>query len=179
MYELPTKLCGLNIRPDYRAILDIIKALDDRDLSDEEKAIITIKILFVEWEKIENLQEALEQAFSFINLGATKSSNNKAKLMDWEQDFPLIVSSINRILGKEIRSIDYLHWWTFIGAYQEIGDSVFSAVVNVRRKKAKGEKLDKVESDFYLENKELIDFRVKYSSEELEEINRLEGLLDN
>ena len=49
--------------------------------------------------------------------------------MDWDQDAPLIVPAINKVLGGEVRAMPYLHWWTFVGAYMEIGEGVFSSVL--------------------------------------------------
>ena len=86
--------------------------------------------------------------------------------MDWQQDFALIASPVNHVLGFEIRSVEYLHWWTFIGAYQEIGDCTFAQVVNIRTKKSKNQKLDKTEQEFYKRNKHLVDFKRKYSEQD-------------
>lgn len=86
--------------------------------------------------------------------------------MDWGQDFSLIAAPINRVLGKEVRAVEYLHFWTFIGAYQEIGDCTFAQVVNIRRKKAKGQKLDKSEQAFYKANRQMVDFKRKYTAAE-------------
>ena len=49
--------------------------------------------------------------------------------------------------------MQYLHWWTFLGAYMEIGESLFSQILSVRMKKAKGKKLEDWEREFYKENK--------------------------
>jgi hypothetical protein len=83
--------------------------------------------------------------------------------MDWQQDFPMIASPINRVLGTEIRSLEYLHWWTFIAAYQEIGDCTFAQVVSIRKKKSKNQKLDKSDQEFYKQNKHLVDFKRQYT----------------
>ena len=86
--------------------------------------------------------------------------------MDWEQDFQYIVAPINRVIGKEIRSLEYLHWWTFISAYYEIGDCLFAQIVRIRSIKAKGKRLDKQDQEFYKENKRLVDIKSKYSETE-------------
>ena len=65
--------------------------------------------------------------------------------MDGEQDFPFIVGPVNRVLGKEIRSLKYLHWWSFLSAYTEIGDCTFQKIVSIRSKRAKGMRLEKGE----------------------------------
>lgn len=179
MYELPTELCGLKIRSDYRVILDIIEAINDSELNEEEKAMATLQMLYVDWKKIKDYQEAISLAYWFISVGEVGSSTSKPKLMDWQQDFKLIVTSINRVLGKEVRSLDYLHWWTFVGAYYEIGESVFSTIIGIRSKKSKGQKLEKHEQEFYLENKDTIDLKTQYTKEELDEYEQLKNLIDS
>lgn len=92
--------------------------------------------------------------------------------MDWQQDFPLIVAPVNKVLGEEVRAMRYLHWWTWNTAYTEIGDCMFAQVVNIRRKKSKGEKLDKSEQEFYRKNRHLIDFQKQYTEQDEAVISR-------
>ena len=77
--------------------------------------------------------------------------------MSWEKDFDIISSAINKNNSEDIRAVPYMHWWTFIGKYMEIGESVFSTVVSIRDKLQKGEKLEKWESEFYSHNKNRVD----------------------
>ena len=94
--------------------------------------------------------------------------------MDWDQDADIIIPAINRVAGTgDVRAMPYLHWWTFLGYYMEIGESLFSNIVQIRQKKAKRKKLEKWEQEFYRENKKLIDIKAKLSEEE-EEIRRAE-----
>ena len=86
--------------------------------------------------------------------------------MDWEQDYGLLVPPINRVLGREIRSVEYLHWWTFLGAYQEIGDCAFAQVVRVRDRLARGKKLDKADREWYQRNRRLVVFKSRYTDED-------------
>ena len=162
-----------DIRSDWRAILDIITAIDDPDLSEQEKVYTALFIFYRDFESIpiEDYQEAMIQLFSFIALGESeeelKKEKKKPKLVDWEQDFNLIIGQINKVAGKEIRALEYLHWWTFISYYNEIdGDSTFARVVGIRDKKARGKKLDKEERAWYNRNRQLIDLKVRYSDEE-------------
>lgn len=60
----------------------------------------------------------------------------------------------------------YIHWWTFLGYFNEIGEGLFSTVINIRQKKNKGKKFEKYEQDFYQNNKDLIDLKKKYAKEE-------------
>ena len=173
IYELPKSLdvCGVEyeIRSDFRAVLDVCTALSDIDLTDAEKALVCLDIIYTGFADMptDYYQEALKQAFWFINCGSEDDNTRKApKLMDWEQDFQYIVAPINRVVGSEIRSLDYLHWWTFISAYYEIGDCTFAQIVRIRDKKAKGKKLDKEEQAWYKANRKMVDFKHSFSESE-------------
>ena len=86
--------------------------------------------------------------------------------MDWAFDFPRIVAPVNRVMGRDIRSLEYLHWWSFLSAYMEIGDCLFSQIVAIRSKKAKHQKLDKSDQAFYKANRQIIDLKNTYSQAE-------------
>ena len=180
-WELPTSLdvggVGFPIRTDYRASLDILAYYNSPDYNDDEKHLICLKILYVDDIPAELQQEALQTAFGFIDGAQEKDAKITPRLMDWEQDAPLIVPAVNKVLGGEIRSMPYLHWWTFLGAYMSIGESLFSEVISIRRKKAKGKKLEKHEQEFYRDNKSLVNMKQRYSEEEQAEIDRLNEML--
>lgn len=172
-WEFPTSLniggTDYEIRTDYRAVLDLLTALNDNDLTDSDEQIeaymksrVILEIMFPQCDDIpaEHLQEALDKVVEFIDMGITEDSR-KPKTMDWEQDAPILIPAINKVLNCEIRAEKYIHWWTFLGAYMGIGESLFSNIVSIRQKKAKGKKLDKWEMEFYKENKSLIDFKQK------------------
>lgn len=188
-WEFPTSLnvggVDYEIRTDYRAVLDLLTALNDPELTDEDEQMtaymqsqVILQIMFPQFDDIptEHWQEALNKASEFIDMGIVDDSK-KPKTMDWEQDAPILIPAINKVLNCEIRAQKYMHWWTFLGAYMEIGESLFSSIVNIRQKKAKGKKLEKWELDFYKENKSLIDFRQnnQRSDEEKERLREYFG----
>lgn len=172
MYELPTSVtisgAEYQINSDYRAALDIFSALSDPDLDGEEKALAALDIFYPDFLSIpaEHLREAADEMLWFLNCGDEGDNRKRPKLMDWEQDFQYIVAPINRVVGHEIRSVPYLHWWSFISAYYEIGDCFFAHIVRIRSLKAKGKQLDKTDREFYRENKRLVDIKVKYTETE-------------
>lgn len=171
-YDLPTSVevggKEYEIRSDYRAVLDIITALNDIELTTTDKAIISLTIFYPDFDSMQEIEykEALEKCFRFIDLNKEPIEKKTPKLMDWEQDFQYLVAPMNKAIGKDIRTVEYMHWWTFIGYYYDIGECTFSTIVNIRNKKARGKKLEKYEKDYYQLNREIIDFKQHYSSEE-------------
>ena len=128
---------------------------------------------------LELWKEAAQKAIEFIDMGIREDEKARPKIMDWEQDAPIIVTAVNSVLGGEVRSPRQTHWWTFLGAYMEIGESLFSQVLNIRSKKKKGEKLEKWEQKFYAENKALVDLKTQKSErseDEKEAIRKVFGI---
>lgn len=179
-WEFPTSLnvsgVDYEIRTDYRAVLDLLAALNDPELKEADpqdtaymQSRVIMEIMYPDCDNIpaEHWTEAIEKVCEFIDMGIT-DERKRPKTMDWEQDAPIIIPAINKVLNCEIRAQRHIHWWTFLGAYMEIGESLFSNVLHIRQKKAKGKKLEKWEQEFYSENKSLIDFKQKNSRSEEE-----------
>lgn len=181
-WELPTSLeVGgeyWHIDSDFRNILGILMCFNDPEYADVAQDVC-LQLMYTDFENMpyELYDEALKKAVEFIDMGIKEDGTRKPHTMDWEQDAPIIIPSVNRVLGKEVRSLEYMHWWTFFGAYMEIGESLFSQVISVRNKKIKGKRLEKYEQEFYQENKQLVDLKKRYTEEELEEQKRLNALL--
>lgn len=174
------------IRTDFRAVLDLLTALNDRELMDNDPSVnaliqsqLILQIMYPAYKEIPEgcAEEAIRKASEFIDMGMSSGESSKPKLMDWDKDAPVIVPAINKVLGKEIRAEGYIHWWTFLGAYLEITESLFSSIVSIRAKKTKGTKLEKWELEFYKSNKDLIDLdnQEKRSEEEKEMLREYFG----
>lgn len=163
---------------DYRPILDILTALNDADLSEQERIYCALYIFYPTLEEmpVEALQEAAEAMFWFINGGADDKGQMGPRLMDWEQDFRYIISPINRVVGREIRSAEPFHWWSFLGAYMEIGDCTFAQIVRIRDLKARGKKLEKTDREWYNRNRDIVDIKSKYTQKDQELLKELLGL---
>lgn len=179
-WELPksVEINGINhkIRNDcdYRVVLDTISALNDDELSDEDKIECALFIFYDDIDKIEDIKTALFEMFKIINCGEEIDLNEtqEPKIMDWEHDFKNIAPPISRTLGYSVRDSDhYTHWYDFIGAYMEIGDCYFAQIISLRNKQQKGKKLESYEREFYKENKKDIDLPIKLSTEEQEWLN--------
>lgn len=159
------------IRWDFCAALDIFEALKDPDFSDQARAYAALHILYRDADRIpaEYGQEAVERCLWYLRGGREPDPPEikKPRLMDWTQDFPIIVPAVNRVIGYDIRERRRVHWWTVLAAFHEIGgDCLFSQVVGIRSKQAKGKQLDKADQAFYRENKTLIDLHVETTAAE-------------
>lgn len=184
LYELPTELeikgNRYKIRSDYRAILDILKAQNDPELDPDTRTYVLLNIFYPEWRSIppSDLEEAIMAAVEFIDCGNKEEDGRKRPvLMDWQQDAGLIIPAINNVAKMEVRSVPYMHWWTFLGYYMSIGESLFSDVLNIRAKRAKGKKLEKYEKEFERENRDIISLKKKETDEERAEREYLEQWL--
>lgn len=167
------------INSDYRIALLIFQAYDDDELTVEEKHMTCLNCLYTDFDmlKRKDYSTALERAIWFLDGGDMSKKSVNAKIIDWTQDEKIIFPAVNRVAGFEVRSIRYLHWWTFLGYFSETGEGLLSTVLSIRSKKAKGKALDKYEQSIYREHRELIDIKHKLSSEEQAEIDFVNSLL--
>lgn len=165
MYTLPTMVSvgekEYNIRQggDFRIILAVIAALQDKELNDTEKVITALIIFYEDFYEIEDvlqciyIQELMENMYKF--LGANDNSGHKSqyKLIDWVEDEQLIISGINNVMKTDVRGLEYFHWFSFIAAYMAIdGDSTLAYVVSIRNKLYQHKKMEKDEREFYQKN---------------------------
>ena len=167
MYELPITITvnenvySIRNKGDYRMVLDVFAVLNDVELSEQERILTSLIIFYTEFDDVERLfacsEEELtaltEEMFNFFNCGQTSpGANTNVKLIDWDNDEQLIASGVNNVANTEIRSVEYCHWWTFMGYYLAIGESPLSTVVGIRNKIVKGKKLEKYEQEFKRDN---------------------------
>ena len=172
MFSLPTTVTvsGIEypVRTDYRVILEILVMLDDPDLTDGDKTEALLRMFYVNRPSDE--ENALAAFIGFVDPRSQRRaqrSGSSSHIIDWSQDFDLMVAPINHILGCEVRALDHLHWHTFLSAYLEIPpDSVFARVLRIREKLRTGKKLEKYERSWYNKNRDLVHLRQKFSTKE-------------
>ena len=162
MYELPTSVTvndtEYKIRDagDFRVVLGCFSALNDIELGEDYRILASLIIFYEAFEEIEDIptdtdivDKLISEMMIFFNCGKQENDNNRnmPKLIDWDIDFNIIIAAINNVAGKEVR-LGYTHWWTFVGYYMSVGESVLSTVVGIRNKIIKGTKLEKWEKEF-------------------------------
>lgn len=163
--------CEQPIRWNWQSAVDTMESMDDPEISGQERTWSAFKCFYPGLDEMSpvNWGEALERLIWFINGGETSTPDEpkRPKLVDWEQDLPLIVAAVNRILGTDVRGRDDIHWWTFLTAYQEIPDDcTFAQVVGIRYKLSRHKPLDKGEREWYRNNRRLVDMKRRFTAEE-------------
>ena len=185
MYDLPTSIFiednEYKIRDagDFRVVLDCFSALGDIELGEDFRILASLIIFYEDFDEdtIFGLDEDIvvplvKEMLKFFNCGQEDNSNTPSpKLIDWEQDSQIIMAAVNKVAGKEVRLEPYVHWWTFVGYYMSIGESVLSTVVSIRQKILKGEKLEKWEQKYRMENPRYFTWNSKsIEDQELDEL---------
>lgn len=176
------------IRTDYRNVLQVFEAFQDPELTQEEKWIVAIYLMFEDFSCADdvlqvaqngfNLEDAMKQISWFISAGQPEKQVLEKPTYNWKQDEQIIFSAVNKVAGRETRELEYLHWWTFLGYFNEVGEGTFSFIVGIRHKLNKGKKLEKHEKEFLSHNKELVRLEKPKTREEQEQEDAYNALLD-
>lgn len=165
-----------HLNTDFRDVLEIFSYLNDPDQPEWVRWQIAVGLFYEEEIPDEYQSEAMEYLASFIACGE-EDSKPGPRLLDWEQDAQIIAADINKVAGTEVRALPHLHWWTFLSYFRGIGEGQLSTIVSIREKLRTGKKLEKWEKEYYAKNKDRVDLKQRYSTEELEEQERLKKLL--
>ena len=157
--QLPTVLevngNTYEIRTDFRDILRIIAAFNDDDLTDRDKCYVLMATIYKNVRDIpaEDTVAAYDAAISFMECSPREDAPSP-RVINWEKDEQLLFPAINKVAGFEVRSVPYLHWWTFLGYFQGIDkEDTWGYILMLRQKKARGKKLETYEKEFWSANR--------------------------
>lgn len=192
MYELPTSITiedrqyQITNNGDYRVILDCFSALSDNELSEDEQVLASLLIFYNEFADLDDLpddpelrNQLITEMCKFFNCGQEDiGASTSQKVIDWESDSTIVAAAINNVAHTEIRSIPYCHWWTFMGYYLSVGESVLSTVVSIRDKLNRGKELEKWEKEFKANNPQYFNWKKK-SKEQLDLDEYVKNLWNN
>ena len=177
--EIDNKSYPITNRGDFRMILDCFSALSDKEIPQQYRIMDSLKIFYEDINSDEdivnvfgkNVEQAVKQMYSFFDCFqdsiGMKASHN---LIDWESDAQLVCAAVNNVAQTEIRSEPYLHWFTFMGYYISVGESMLATVVGIRDKKHRGKKLEKYEKEFVNNNPQyFIERQTDFEKQEAED----------
>ena len=149
------------IHADYRDILEIFSYLQDPDLPEFIRWSVALGLFYDGPVPEGDMAEAAEYFRRFVSCGTEEEQNPGPQLIDWQQDAQDIISDVNKVAGREIRELPFLHWWTFLGWFHAIGEGQLSSLVAVREKLRRGKKLEGWEQEYYRRNKSRVQMRKK------------------
>lgn len=176
--EIGGKSYAITNRGDYRVILDCFSALNDEEIPMKFRVLDAMKIFF---EDIggdadditvyktfgEHFKEAQQKMNDFFNCNQLVVGYKvDHKLIDWENDAQMVCAAINNVAQTEIRSEPFVHWFTFMGYYISVQESVLSTVVSIRDKLARHKKLEKYEREYVNNNPQYFKTREEIEEEE-------------
>ena len=161
------------LHTDFRDILEIFSYLEDPDLPEYIRWLVALGLFYKEPLTDAHFQKGAAYFHWFVSGGRDEKTQPGPKLLDWEQDAQMIVADVNKVAGREIRELPYVHWWTFLSWFHGIGEGQLSTVVSIRQKRQEGKKLSDWEADYYRRNRALVDLPTKISREEREEKQKL------
>lgn len=172
------------IRTDYRDILDVVCWLSgkaDPQLKPEERWYIAMRLFYPDFTAMPADAWGAATAFlqEFLQAGRPEPQPGTPQLMDWQQDAPLIAAGIRQAAGCDVRSLPYLHWWSFLACFDAIGQGSFATVVAIRDKLRRGKRLEAWELEFYRTHRAAVELRRPDTDEADAEKQRLLALLDD
>lgn len=116
---------GNDIYTDFRNMLRLEPVLDDPELSESEKAVACLLLLYGE-DIPEDFEAAYGELIWFYHRGQTpeKPKGRITKLFDFEEDSAYIVGSFLAEYRIDLTNADfYLHWWQFMTLFVALPDN--------------------------------------------------------
>ena len=170
------------VHTDFRDVLEILRWLGGRadpELDAGGRWYVAMRLFYPEFAAMpqEVWPRATEFLTEFLAAGHRAAARPGPPLMDWQQDAPLIAAGISRAAGQDVRTLPYLHWWSFLALFDAIGEGSFATVVAIRDKLRRGKRLENWELDYYRTHREAVELRAPASAAENAEKQRLLALL--
>lgn len=167
------------INCDFETGIAIMQQLERTDLSDIEKAYVARGILFVDPIPPAQWAEADDRAAWFLDGGwglSESVGSPTGRLYSWSQDLRFIIQATDKVLGYSSRATEDLHWWTFLGAFSEIDESVFGMLVHQRRLRQTG-KQSREDKEWWSDNIGIAKLKTCESDEDRGKKQEFEELL--
>ncbi len=159
------RTCRINAS--YHTCLTIIMAFEDNTLTNAEKAMLLLDLLYID--KPSNFNMAFEKGIQFLDCGeVSKGSVGEPsdRKYSFTHDEKYIYSGVNRVLNGRLSMGEFVHWWEFVMAFMELPENcIMSRIIYFRTQFAKG-KLTKEEKQVYYENRSMFELPINLTVEE-------------
>lgn len=170
--SFPDEWQGYKLNTDFRIGIMIALATSDNSLSDEEKSIVVLNLLF-EDDYPESTQEIGECIEWFMNGWATDhfKKSGGVEVMNFDADQGRIYSAFLMQYKIDL-NIEDMHFWKFMLLLTNLEECTFTRVIDIRAKKLDS-KMNKEERKYYVEAKKMYSItRENIKTEEEKEAER-------
>lgn len=178
--ELPEEYEGYLIRTDFRIGIQIRLALEDNELTEQEKIGVSLDLLFGNGKP--PIETALNALLWYLKCGkeeVTESEDEadgreEAEELQPQRNFSFdvddvrIYTAFRKAYGIDLKTAR-IHWFDFIGLMNDLGECAFTSVVDIRGKDIS--KLPKQQRNEYLKLKNKYALPQIYTEEEEAAIN--------
>lgn len=114
---------NLRIRTDFRESIKFEMLMQDSNITQKEKIILTLKLYYYDISQIKDIKLAIDEILWFYRCGKEiqeQKENGKKiekktqkKIYSYEFDDEYIYSAFLEQYKIDLNSIKYLHWWKF------------------------------------------------------------------
>ena len=192
---LPEDYEGYPIDADFQIGIQIMQAFEDEELSEQERMMVAISLLFLGCDKEyeeedeksipfpDSYQTAAEGVLWFLKeWNHDKESNDngkdKVRVLDFDIDQWRIYSGFRQHYNINLNT-DKLHYWEFMGLLTTFPDCAFTKVIDIRAKEITN-KMSAEERSAYKKLKERYALKqrtVMYTDEEIQAIDEYDRMM--
>lgn len=148
-----------DINYDYRTIIKILIALEDKELTESEKAYVLLHNLYKTDILDEDIEVALKKGVKFIDGGEEIASTqiNEKRVYSFTKDNKYIFGGISQTHNIDLSEKSNMHWWVFLSLFMDMSPNcTFGELVYYRKRKNEN-KLTKEEKEQYRKIKKIVD----------------------
>lgn len=185
--KLPTEYEGFPIDTDFGIGIQIMQALENEKLTQQEKIGTALYLLFLTEDSegnplpIPDAQTAINGLMWFLTdwNHDNNKSEDKTKVTDWDIDQWRIYSGFRQHYGINLQT-DNLHFWEFMALLTTLPECAYTRVVDIRSKKPN--KMSKEEKSMYARLKEVYALKqpkaVEYTDEQKQAIDDFDRMME-
>lgn len=164
-----------DIDTDFKTALECMQIVDDESISDTERSIAIVVMLF--GEDIDVNDETLLLATLYLQCGKTNEEQSSGTHdMDFEQDETYIEASFMSDYHIDL-SKEEMHWWRFCTLISGLTDNCILNQIRGIRNFDMNDLPDNKSKQKMRKAKEQVALKNKLSNQELEELDEFEKLL--
>lgn len=185
---LPTEYEGFKIDPDFQIGIQIMQALEDDELTEQERTATALSLLFMQEDEegiplpLPDAQTAIEGLMWFLTDWSHDRHKKKdeAPVMDFDIDQWRIYSAFWQHYRINLNTAK-LHYWEFMGLLTTLPECAFTRVVDIRSKVITS-KMGKEERAAYKKLKEVYALdkkkEVEYTDSQKEAIDEYDRMME-